>query len=83
MVGDFEVKISRCIRYLRVLLDSHLTFRRHIETAANRALKTAGALSRLMPNVGGPAQKKRALLMSVVSSKLFYAAPTWANRGTK
>jgi len=30
-----------------------------------------------MPNIGGPRQKKRSLLATVVSSKLLYAAPIW------
>ena len=36
-----------------------------------------------MPNVGGPAQAKRALLGSVTNSKLLYASPTWAKTGVK
>jgi len=50
---------------------------------AAKSIEAAGALRRLMPNVGGPSQSKRALLMSVVNSKLFYAAPTWAPKATK
>ncbi|KAL4089977.1 hypothetical protein QTP88_024904 [Uroleucon formosanum] len=36
-----------------------------------------------MPNIGGPSQSKRALLGTVVNSKMLYASPTWAVRGTK
>jgi len=36
-----------------------------------------------MPNVGGPSTCKRALLGTVVNSKLLYASPTWASRATK
>ncbi|XP_060869375.1 uncharacterized protein LOC132944171 [Metopolophium dirhodum] len=36
-----------------------------------------------MPNVGGPAQAKRALLGSVTNSKLLYASPVWATVGIK
>jgi len=38
------------------------------------ARKAAAALGRLMPNVGGPTQSKRRLLMSVVMSRLLYGA---------
>jgi len=31
-----------------------------------------------MPNIGGPSQAKRKLLMSVVHSRLLYGAPVWA-----
>jgi len=36
-----------------------------------------------MPNMGGPSQVKRSLLGTVVNNKLLYAAPVWAERGTK
>jgi len=41
-------------------------------------MKTVSSLSRLMPNIGGPKQRKRQLLMSVAQSQLLYAAPVWA-----
>lgn len=42
-----------------------------------KATKTAQALSRIMPNVGGPSTSKRKLVTSVVHSQLLYAAPIW------
>jgi len=42
------------------------------------ARKAAAALGRLMPNIGGPSQAKRQLLMSVVQSRLLYGAEIWA-----
>jgi len=39
--------------------------------------------ARLMPYVGGLSQSKRSLLRAVANSKLLYASPTWAVRGTK
>lgn len=32
-----------------------------------------------MPNIGGPKQKKRQLLMSVALRQLLYVAPIWAS----
>jgi len=40
-------------------------------------------IGRLMPNLGGPIKSKRALLMSVVNSRLLYTSSTWAERATK
>ncbi|KAH1028852.1 hypothetical protein HUJ05_002176 [Dendroctonus ponderosae] len=37
------------------------------------------ALSRLMPNIGGPSPNKRRLLCSVARSILLYAAPAWGH----
>jgi len=39
-------------------------FGKQIECAAEKATKTVSSLSRLMPNIGGPKQMKRQLLMS-------------------
>jgi len=36
-----------------------------------------------MPNLGRPSQSKRALLGTVANSKMLYASPIWAVRGTK
>lgn len=42
-----------------------------------------GHLVNNVPNIGGPVQNKRSLLMSVVNSKIYYATHTWAKKGTK
>jgi hypothetical protein len=70
--------VLRDIRYLGVQLDTRLSFGAHVGKVAASARKAAVALGRLMPNVGGPSQSKRSLLMSVVHSRLLYGAPTWA-----
>lgn len=36
-----------------------------------------------MPNVGGPANRKRVIIGTVATSKLLYAASVWADLGTK
>ncbi|KAL4091005.1 hypothetical protein QTP88_025749 [Uroleucon formosanum] len=57
---------------------------RHPGQASHQAAtESAKAIGHLMPNVGGPAQAKRALLRSVTNSKLLYASPTWTTVGTK
>ncbi|KAE9540864.1 hypothetical protein AGLY_004109 [Aphis glycines] len=71
------------MRYLGVELDSRLSFTRHIASAPAKATKSAKAIGRLMPNIGGPSQAKRALLATVVASKLLYASPIWATVGVK
>jgi len=73
-----SIKIKDQIRYLGMELHRILGFRAHIETAASKALSTAQALSKIMPNFGGSGQQKRRLLSTVVLSKLLYAAPVWS-----
>jgi hypothetical protein len=78
-----QVPVKRSIRYLGVRLDTRLSFVEHIGTVATGARKAATALSRLMPNVGGPSQSKRSLLMSVIHSRLLYGAVIWSERVSK
>jgi hypothetical protein len=77
--GDFTIPIRRSLKYLGMVLDSHLTFSGHSRAISNKASITASAIKRLMPNIGDPTQMKRALLMSVVDSKLLYAFSVWVD----
>ena len=63
--------------YLGVQLDRRFSFGEHLQIATAKAIKCGPALSRLMPNVGGPREAKRRLVASVVNSKLLYAALIW------
>ncbi|KAE9542273.1 hypothetical protein AGLY_003400 [Aphis glycines] len=78
-----QVPVKKVIRYLGVRLDTRLSFVDHIGSAAAGAKKAAAALGRLMPNVGGPSQAKRSLLMSVVHSRLLYGAAVWSESALK
>ncbi|CAI6371311.1 unnamed protein product [Macrosiphum euphorbiae] len=75
-----QVPVKRSVRYLGIRLDTRLSFVEHASTVAAGAKKAAVALARLMPNVGGPSQGKRSLLMSVVHSRLLYGAVIWSER---
>ncbi|KAL4082363.1 hypothetical protein QTP88_030019 [Uroleucon formosanum] len=78
-VGGHPIPLRGSLRYLGVILDKRLTFAAHVETVAGKAARSATALARLMPNIGGPVQWKRRLLTSVVDSQLLYAAPVWVS----
>lgn len=83
IVEGHVIPVKPAIKYLGVELDTRLSFTRHIATASRKATESAKAIGRLMPNVGGPSQAKRALLGSVTNSKLLYASPIWASVGVK
>jgi len=74
-VQGYRVPVKRDIRYLGVRLDTRLSFVEHVTSVSAGAKRAAAALGRLMPNVGGPTQSKRSLIMSVVHSRLLYGAP--------
>lgn len=79
LIDSCQVAVKRAVRYLGVQLDTRLSFGEHVEAVSTSARRAASALGRLMPNVGGPAQCKRSLLMSVVHSRLLYGAAVWAD----
>ncbi|KAL4108158.1 hypothetical protein QTP88_018404 [Uroleucon formosanum] len=55
-VDGHVIPVKPAIRYLRVELDTRLSFMTHIATVSRKAIESAKAIGRLMPNVGGPAQ---------------------------
>jgi len=77
-VGSTTIRSSESIKYLGILLDNCLSFRPHVEYVTQKASKMQGALSRMLPNIGGPKVGRRLLLARVVASILLYAAPIWA-----
>ncbi|KAL4131831.1 hypothetical protein QTP88_009080 [Uroleucon formosanum] len=83
LVEGHIIPIKQSMRYLGVEIDTRLSFTKHIQQASRKATDSATAIARLMPNIGGPSQSKRALLGTVANSKMLYASPTWAVRGTK
>jgi len=74
IVEGHAVPVKRSMRYLGVELDTRLLFTKHVHQASAKECESALAIERLMPNVGGPSQRKRALLGTVVNSKMLYAA---------
>ncbi|XP_062527511.1 uncharacterized protein LOC134199851, partial [Bombyx mori] len=69
--------------YLGLELDGRWSFRAHFEKLGPRLMATAGSLSRLLPNVGGPDQVARRLYMGVVRSMALYGAPVWCHALTR
>jgi len=80
LIQGYQIPVRRSLRYLGVQLDTRLSYNDHISSVAAGAKKAVTALGRLMPNVGGPSQSKRSLLMSVVHSRLLYGAAIWSER---
>nr|XP_034195162.1 uncharacterized protein LOC117611332 [Osmia lignaria] len=75
--GDAEIRTARTARYLGLILGMNHGFKSHIETACSRALKYAGVLAHLMPNLGGAGNLAWRLFYRVVESVILYAAPLW------
>lgn len=77
LVGKDKVKVGKTLKYLEVTLNSSWRFDAHLNCVVEKAGKMANALSKLLPNVGGPRSARRRLYTQVVHSVLMYAAPIW------
>lgn len=73
--GGHLIKSKNSLRYLGVQIDKNFGFAEHAALVSDRASMAAKKLGYIMPNLGGPRQKSRRLLFSVVTSRLLYAAP--------
>lgn len=81
-VGHQTINSKSAIKYLGVMLDNRLQFKEHASYISGKASRVQAALSRILPNIGGPSYVRRLLLSKVVSSILAYAAPVWAHAMT-
>ena len=79
VLGEHEIKWEKSIKYLGVQLDRRLSFGEHLQIATAKVIQCGAALTRLMPNIGGPREAKRRLVTSVVNLKLLYVAPAWTS----
>lgn len=77
-VGTQIIRSKEAVKYLGVMIDNRLQFKQHVHYSSKKASRLQAALSRIMPNIGGPGYARRILLSRVVSSVLLYAAPVWA-----
>lgn len=78
-VEGAKIKVGPGIKYLGLLIDSKWRFRQHFAQLTPRLEKAASALSRLLPNIGGPKAIVRKMYMNVLHSMLLYGAPIWAD----
>lgn len=81
--GGVRIPVMRAVKYLGITLDSKLTFTHHIRAVSAAAKASVLAIGRFMPNISGPSMAKRRLLVSVINSKILYAATVWTLRASR
>lgn len=74
-----RIQSSESLRYLGVSIHRSQEHSLHVRQAAEKARGVTTALSRLMPNKGGPRQASRKLPGRVAEATMLYAAPAWAS----
>lgn len=79
MVGPSTVTTTESLTYLGVTFDSDMKMTQHVNYVTAKAEKTVAAISRILPNIGGPEADKRSILAGVVNSALLYAVPIWGH----
>ena len=66
---------KKSIKYLGVQSNRRLLFDEHLQIATAKAIQRGAHLAQLMPNIVEPREAMRRFVVSVVHSKLLYAAP--------
>lgn len=74
-VGGVNIQAADSMKYLGVMVDGSWSFRSHLKYVENKATKVVRSLSRIMPNLKGPGERKRRLFATIVTSVVMYAAP--------
>jgi len=77
-VGTANIQVTDSMKYLGVMVDGSWNFRSHFRYIEAKASRVVRALSRLMPNLRGPGERKRQLFANVLTSVVMYASPVWA-----
>lgn len=76
-IGITQITPQKSVKYLGIWLDENLTFSEHVKQIKTKAENRVAALSRVMPNIGGPSFEKRKVLAGVAKSIIMYGAPIW------
>lgn len=78
VVSGARIAVESTMKYLGLVLDSRWEFGPHFRRLAPKLMGAAGALSTLLPNMGGPSAACRRLYVGIVRSMALYGAPVWA-----
>ena len=58
-IGDTKIESKNALKYLGMIIGDRLNFKEHVKFISEKASATQGALTRMMPDIGGPNLFKR------------------------
>jgi len=70
-IGNIAICPKEYMKYLGVILDCKLNFKRHFIYIDEKVGKVTRVLGRLMPNLRGPSERKRKLYAGALLRRLF------------
>ncbi|CAF4831280.1 unnamed protein product [Pieris macdunnoughi] len=77
VVEGVRISVASSMKYLGLVLDGRWNFEPHFKSLEGRLVRAAGALGKLLPNLGGPCQSVRRLYCGIIRSMALYGAPIW------
>lgn len=77
LIQNVAINIGATMNYLGLVLDSRWQFGPHFRKVLSKALRVAGSMARLLPNMKGPKDGARRLYAGVIRSVALYGAPIW------
>lgn len=78
-IDNHTITIGNNLKYLGIIFDKRMSFKEHVHYTCNKTSKLITALTKIMPNIYGPSEVKRRLLMSTSQCILRYAIPVWVD----
>lgn len=77
-IQNQQIPYKDTLKYLGLNVGEGPNFKNHLKTSTQKSLNVIFALSKLMPNVGGPRSTINRRLMSAVAlGRFLYGAPIW------
>lgn len=76
-VGNVGIPCAKSVKYLGIMIDSSLLFGPHVVYAVGKAERSLAALTKILPNIGGPGHSKRRIIYGVVQASVLYGSPVW------
>jgi hypothetical protein len=64
-LNSTTLTLSKSMKYLDLIVERSMLYKKHIKYAAKRAQGIMTSLGRIMPNLGGPRQARKKLLCSI------------------